>query len=52
MQRILANPRDRVRFRNEQGVACEGWIIDLKHEAAENRASFTLRACARLVGGN
>ncbi|MBX0293131.1 hypothetical protein K3G63_21985 [Hymenobacter sp. HSC-4F20] len=52
MQRILENPRGRVRFRDAKGRACEGWIIDIKHEAAENRASFTLRACARLVGGN
>lgn len=51
MQRVLENPRGRVRFRDEEGVAREGWIIDLKHEAAANRASFTLRACTSLVGG-
>lgn len=52
MQRVLENPRGRVRFRDHRGRACEGWIIDLTHEAARNMASFTLRACASLVGGN
>jgi hypothetical protein len=52
MQRMLENPRGRVRFRDYRGRACEGWIIDLKHDAARNMASFTLKACARLVGGN
>jgi len=52
VQQVLENPRGRVRFRDHRGRACEGWIIDLKHDAAKNMASFTLKACARLVGGN
>jgi len=46
---LLANPRGRVRFRNDAGQVCEGWVLDFKHNLQEQEGDFTLRRCAQLM---
>ncbi|GAA3940342.1 hypothetical protein [Hymenobacter algoricola] len=46
---LLANPRGRVRFRNEAGHVCEGWVLDFKHILQEQKGDFTLLRAAQLT---
>ncbi|MGI4869717.1 MAG: hypothetical protein ACRYFX_00915 [Janthinobacterium lividum] len=46
LQALLARPTGRVRYLNSQAQACEGWVLDFKHEAKDEQADFTLLPCA------
>lgn len=43
---LLAKPRGRIRYRDERGRPCEGWVVDFTHAAGEQTGDFTLLPCA------
>lgn len=46
---LLADPNGRIRYQTTQGERREGWILDFKHNAAEQQGEFTLRPATTLL---
>jgi hypothetical protein len=46
LRALLARPTGRVRFLDDTGTPCEGWVLDFKHAGRDESGDFTLLACA------